>query len=267
MLIFFNLLIRKCTSQVSRKHHTLLDKRFSTNKIIEKHLLLVKKRTFAVKLLGMELINKSFRDCTLTFMDKTFKMRQIQEVAPMKDWLNIPNEISDFERESLLFYQEGLAFNVYSWNEHELKKHFIGPIFTLVDFSSYEFNHFSQREVSGQVDNYFLSGKPDGMVASGRREPEQPYFAFQEYKKELDPNGDPAGQALAAMLVGQMMEEKPQVMYGCYVVGSIWKFIALGTDRKYSLSTDYSALDDDIFDIFRILKNLKNIVVERTSVA
>lgn len=213
----------------------------------------------------MELINKSFRDCTLTFMDKTFKMRQVLEVPPMKDWLNTANEISDFEQQALLYYQKSLRFNVHNWNENELNEHFIGPVFTLVDFSSYEFNHFSQREVSGQVDNFFLSGKPDSMVASGRREPEQPYFAFQEYKKELDPNGDPAGQALAAMLVGQTMEENPNVMYGCYVVGSIWKFIVLDVDKKYSLSDGFEALNDDIFDIFRILKNLKNIVLERTS--
>jgi hypothetical protein len=199
-------------------------------------------------------------------MDKAFKMRQIKDIPPLIEWLNTPNEISDFEREVLVFYQNGLNFNVYSWNEVELTKHFIGPIFSMVKFSSYEFNHFSQREVSGQVDNYFLSGKPDGMVASGRREPEQPYFAFQEYKKELDPNGDPVGQALAAMLVGQAMEDEPKVMYGCYVVGSIWKFIVLDVDKTYSLSNGYEALNDDIFDIFRILKNLKDIVIERTSV-
>jgi hypothetical protein len=119
--------------------------------------------------------------------------------------------------------------------------------------------------VSGTVDNYFLIGKPDSMVASGRREPEQPYFAFQEYKKELDPNGDPAGQALAAMLVGQTMDEVAKPMYGCYVVGSIWKFIALDTNRKYCLSNGYEALNEDVFDIFRILKNLKEIVISRVA--
>ncbi len=138
-------------------------------------------------------------------------------------------------------------------------------MFSLVNFSSYDFNHFSQREVSGTVDKYFLSGKPDSMVASGRREPEKPFFAFQEYKRELDPDGDPAGQALAAMLVGQQMEEVPKTMYGCYVVGSVWKFMALNTDRKYAISQDFSATNEYIFEIFRILKNLKNIVIERTS--
>jgi hypothetical protein len=67
------------------------------------------------------------------------------------------------------------------------------------------------------------------------------------------------------MLVAQQMDEDQKPMYGCYVVGSIWKFIALETNRKYSISPDYSALTEDIFDIFRILKNLKRIVIERTS--
>ena len=213
----------------------------------------------------MELINKSFRDCTLTFMDKAFKMRQLDTIPALEVWVNTPNDISDFERQNLLHHQRLLTFNVHNWNEAELDVHFIGPMFSLVNFSSYDFNHFSQREVSGTVDNYFLSGKPDSMVASGRREPEKPYFAFQEYKRELDPDGDPAGQALAAMLVGQQMDDVQKTMYGCYVVGSIWKFIALNTDRKYAVSQNFSATDEDIFDIFRILKNLKNIVIERTN--
>ena len=212
----------------------------------------------------MELINKSFIDCTLTFMDKAFKMRQLDTIPALEDWVNTPNDISDFERQNLLHYQRLLTFNVHNWNEAELDVHFIGPMFSLVNFSSYDFNHFSQREVSGTVDKYFLSGKPDSMVASGRREPEKPYFAFQEYKRELDPDGDPAGQALAAMLVGQQMDDVPKTMFGCYVVGSIWKFMALDTNRKYAISQDFSATDDDIFHIFRVLKNLKNIVIERT---
>ena len=213
----------------------------------------------------MELINKSFIDCTLTFMDKAFKMRQLDTIPALEDWVNAPNDLSDFERQNLLHHQRLLTFNVHNWNEAELDVHFIGPMFSLVNFSSYDFNHFSQREVSGTVDKYFLSGKPDSMVASGRREPEKPYFAFQEYKRELDPDGDPAGQALAAMLVGQQMDDAQKTMYGCYVVGSVWKFIALNTDRKYAISQNFSATDEDIFDIFRILKNLKNIVIERTN--
>jgi hypothetical protein len=234
--------------------------------MLKNYLISLKLAYFCRKYIkNMELINKSLRDCTLTFMDKVFKMRQPDTLPDLEDWVNRSNDISDFERQNLLHYQRLLKFNVHNWNEAELDVHFIGPIFSLVNFSSFDFNHFSQREISGTVDNYFLSGKPDSMVASGRREPEKPFFAFQEYKRELDPDGDPAGQALAAMLVGQQMEEVQKTMYGCYVVGGIWKFMALNTDRKYAISKDFSATDDDIFSIFCILKNLKDIVIERTN--
>ena len=213
----------------------------------------------------MELIKKSFRDCTLTFMDKTFKMRQVETLNALETWLNEANEITDFERQQLLYFQKKLKFNVHNWNEYELDTHFIGPVFTIVDFSSYDFNHFQQRDFEGTVENYHLSGKPDSMVASGRREPEMPYFAFQEYKKELDPNGDPAGQALAAMLVAQQMDENLKPMYGCYVVGSYWKFICLDIDRNYAISNPFDALSDELFDILRVLKNLKTIVQERVA--
>jgi len=46
-----------------------------------------------------------------------------------------------------------------------------------------------------------LSGEPDGIIATGFREPEIPPMpAFTEYKRQLDPNGDLVGQTLAAML-------------------------------------------------------------------
>ncbi|MEM7129260.1 MAG: hypothetical protein AAF702_23205 [Chloroflexota bacterium] len=157
-----------------------------------------------------------------------------------------------------------MDFNVHDWNEYELDSHFIGPIFSIVNYSSTKFNHFGQRDLEGVVEGIRLSGKPDGMIASGRRKPGKPFFAFQEYKRNLDPGGDPAGQALAAMLVGQSLDEEPKPLYGCYVVGNAWRFITL-EGKEYAISHDFSAITDDIFDIFRILKALKQIVIELTS--
>ena len=111
---------------------------------------------------------------------------------------------------------------------------------------------------------YQLYGKPDGLIATGRREPEKPFFAFQKYKRQLDPTGDPAGQALAAMLVGQSLDEIAKPLYGCYVVGYDWRFMTL-EGQQYAISPDYSALTDDIFAIFGILKTLKTIIIAMTN--
>ncbi|OQY44826.1 MAG: hypothetical protein B6242_11835 [Anaerolineaceae bacterium 4572_78] len=49
-------------------------------------------------------------------------------------------------------------------------------------------------------------------------------------------------------------------IYGCYVVGADWYFMLL-QGREYVMSTAYVATRDDIFDIFRILKVLKQIII------
>lgn len=182
-------------------------------------------------------------------------------------------EITDFEREQLLRLQDLLDFNVHNWNEAELDSHFIGPLFALVNFSSYDFNHFGQRDIKGTVEDWRLFGEPDGMIASGRRAPETPYFAFQvmqksiiptndrEYKKDLDPNGDLVGQALVAMLVGQHLNEEKWSLYGCYTKGDAWYFMTL-KGKEYCISTGYFATTNAIFEIFSILKSLKQMIID-----
>jgi hypothetical protein len=213
----------------------------------------------------MKKIEKSFKDCTLKFLEKTFNLEEVDSLPSLSDWLDTKIVLSDFEKQSLLHLRQVLDFNVHDWNEYELDSHFIGPVFTLVNFSSKKFNHYSQRLIKGIVGDYELSGKPDGIVSAGRREPETPYFAFQEYKKELDPDGDPAGQVLAAMLVGQSFNDDPLIpIYGCYINGGIWKMMVL-SGNEYAITNGLNALTGDIFDIFQILSSLKEIIKQRTS--
>jgi hypothetical protein len=48
-----------------------------------------------------------------------------------------------------------------------------------------------------------LSGIVDGVIATGIRNPQMPYFCFHEYKRSLENQGTPDGQVLAAMLVAR----------------------------------------------------------------
>jgi hypothetical protein len=227
---------------------------------IYKKSLTVGKTTVEAQGFDMEKIEKALKDCNLKFLEKTFGLEEVDMLSALDDWKAIAVNISDFERESLLHLRHLLDFNVHDWNEYELDFHFIGPVFALVNFSSKKFNHYSQRFIKGEVGDYLLFGKPDGMVSAGRREPEIPYFAFQEYKRELDPDGDPAGQALAAMLVGQSFNTDSLLpVYGCYINGSIWKMIVL-SGKEYTITDGFNALTDDIFEIFKMLKALKEIV-------
>ena len=205
---------------------------------------------------------KDFNDCTLTFLEDTFDLIEEKSLSSLDHWLKGEAVISDLEKHNLILLRELLDFNVYDWNEQELDMNFIGPLFSFVNFSSRKHNLFAHRKIEGIIDNWRLHGSPDNMVASGRREPKIPHFAFQEYKKKKDPKGDPAAQALAAMLVGQSLNQDELPIYGCYVIGNDWHFMTL-EGKKFAKSIDYSALSDEIFDIYRILKVLKEIVGER----
>ena len=211
----------------------------------------------------------SFRQCKLTMLDKLFGLRQTFSSTVLDQWLTTEIVLTDREKSSLEDLQMILNLNAQGWNEQELSMHFIGPLFNLVGFTEpYQFNLFAQRKIgtiikgiNGEIE---LSGEPDGIIATGYREPEVPMFAFSEYKRELDPDGDPAGQALAAMLTGQALNGNQHPVYGAYIVGSIWHFIVLD-GQYYTFSGNYSALDSEIFDIFRILKNLKQTVITLTT--
>lgn len=210
-----------------------------------------------------------FRQCTATLLDRTFGLRQTFSNEILENWLNAENTISEAEKTVLANYQDLLIVNQDAWNEQELALHFIGPILGLVHFTEpYRFNLFAERRIgalistdSGEIE---LSGEPDGIIATGFREPEVPFFAFTEYKRQLDPEGDPKGQTLAAMLVAQARNGHRRPVYGAYVIGSDWRFMVL-TDQQYTISRDYSALSDEIFDILRILKGLKQIVIQLTA--
>ena len=205
---------------------------------------------------------KVFRDCRLGWLEKTFDLVQVKTLPSLKDWLSKREVVSKRHKSLLLDLQELLDFNVRSWNEQELDRHFIGPILSMVNYSTLKSNLYSERVVEGVINDWRLYGKPDCFLASGRREPEIPYFAFQEYKKMTDPDGDPAGQALAAMLVGQALNDDGLPIYGCHVIGGDWYFMTL-EGKEYAISRDYSALTTEIFDIFRALTVLKNVVAER----
>ena len=205
---------------------------------------------------------KTFRECRLTWLEDTFGLDEVSHFPILENWLSEKTDIENYEKETLIHLQEIIDFNFRDWNERELNSFFIGPVMSLVNFSSKKSNLFSDRLVDATVEDWRLYGKPDSFLASGRREPEIPFFAFQEYKKMTDPDGDPAGQALAAMLAGQALNNNGLPIYGCHVIGVNWYFMIL-QGKEYAMSRNYSALTGEIFDILRILKVLKAMVAER----
>ena len=211
----------------------------------------------------METIN--FNDCTLFFLEKHFELQKTDEIPMLTNWLQTDITLRSEDLYTLHKLSDLLRANAEHWNEQDLSMHFIGPIFSIVSFTKpYRFNLFAQSTITGVIDNINLTGRVDELIASGYRQPETPFFAFNEYKRQTDPNGDPAGQALAAMLVGQSLNDNTKPIYGCYVIGSIWRFMTLEA-KRYAISKSYDGTDfEDACQILRILFQLKEYCMERT---
>ena len=88
---------------------------------------------------------KVFRDCTFDWLEKTFNLEEIKHLPPLDEWLAQSAAITQLERDYLLILQEDLDFNYRNWNEEELAQYFIGPILSLVRFSSKKFNLFANQ--------------------------------------------------------------------------------------------------------------------------
>jgi len=184
-------------------------------------------------------MNKSaFRDWTLTKLDKRFDLTQLSSHPVLDSWLAFcsENQLSEYERTSLNILKQKAIKDVDNWNEQEYSLYFV-------------------------VDGESISGKPDGIIACGLREPEAPYFCLQEYKRERDPHGDPAGQCLAAMLVAQELNQHEHPIYGGYVSGRNWFFMSL-QGNEYAISNSYTVTQDQIYDVFWILVELKDIITK-----
>ncbi len=205
-----------------------------------------------------------FREWDLDKLDAAFGLRQVRSSPTLEAWLSMPYTVNELERTILLGFQQSLLLGVDNWNEAELANKFISPLMMLVNFDTEQFSYFLERELRGIVGDYELSGRVDGMIASGFRSPHQPYFCLNEFKKQQETTGDPAAQALTAMLIAQELNEHKRPVYGSYVMGRLWFFMVL-EGQHYCISTDYSAAKADLFDIFRILQGLKQIIINAIS--
>lgn len=205
-------------------------------------------------------------DMTQQKMYKYFGLKRIDIIQELEDWLSHLPDLNEGELFITNHYKSRLLKNIDSWNEQELSLGFIGPIVNIIDFKvPYELNFFAQRPIAAIIGEYELYGKPDGMLASGNFEPELPYFAFQEYKKDVNSSGDPAGQNLAAMLAGQVLNKTEDTIYGCYIVGRNWYFMVL-KGNKFAISKSFSADDEEILDIVKTLKALQAILFKNLGI-
>jgi len=204
-------------------------------------------------------MKKSFENWLWEDLEIEFGLSQT-DLPELDGWIDVTVFITDKEREQLNILSHN--FNKYykNWNEDELKMQFIAPLLMIVDYYVGAYMPFSQRNLAVVVKDWEISGSVDWMLSKGKQTPRKPYFFLHEYKREVSPDGDPQGQLLAEMFVAQQLNQDNLPIYGCYVVGKDWTFIAL-KDLYYSVSRPYQANEAPDFDvIFKALKQIKTLL-------
>ena len=201
----------------------------------------------------------TFKGWTLTSLEKAFGIKQVWHSTLMESWQKMEAEITEVDKQILLYLQKSLVRGRRSWNETELENKFISPLMMQAHIDDEEISYFLERNLSAVVGDYQLSGIVDGMIATGFREPDVPMFCMHEYKRNMENQGSPDSQVLAAMLVAKEMNQNNHPVYGMFVIGLAWNFIIL-KDNEYYISNNYVADGEKIYDIFKMLKSLKQII-------
>ena len=200
----------------------------------------------------------TFKDWSLDRLNEAFNLNQIWESDLLNQWENNTMEVTEFEKTVLLLLQKSLIRSSRNWNEVELENKFISPLIMMTGIDDEKINYFLERPLSSIIGDYELSGIVDGMIASGFREPKKPVFVCI-VMSNIENQGSPDVQVLAAMLVARELNQNKLPIYGLFVVGLDWYFMVLN-GNDYCISRTFIADNDDIFTIFKMIKALKQII-------
>lgn len=188
-----------------------------------------------------------------------------QSSALMQSWLDCETTLNQGEQYLFDLIFADACQNIDGWHEEDLKMKFICFVLRLGNLVDNErFHAYFERTIESTIDGHFLKVKTDFMLAKGILDmPQIPYFHFQEYKRQTDPNGNPVAQVLEAMLIAQTLNANNQPIYGAYVIGKFWNFIVL-ENRTYSLSKTFDCTEhDDLLKIIAVLRKFNQLLTSK----
>ena len=202
--------------------------------------------------------DKPFNDWQAEEVEEAFGIKKLRTLPILEHFATLRLAADDSLRPSLERLRLKALDYIDGWNEDEYKFLFISPLLNFIDFHNEYYSVFTQRPMSVQYDNGTknTSGKVEWMLARGRQTPKQPHFFLHEYKPEKNRDNDPLGQLLIAMVAARELNKDDNPIYGIYINGRNWFFVAF-TGTIYAVSKPYAATTDDIFDLFAILEYLR----------
>lgn len=169
----------------------------------------------------------SFSKVTFDELNKIVSLTGIPDIYDTKfqAWFTYPYNLIQANISLLeqLLIQHKLYISTYS--EEELKAKLIIPILNAVNFMYGDIKDWYERPLKAVINGVEISGYVDIMVATGIKQPQQPYFFIQEFKKSKI-TVDPEDQLLAELLVAIEITQTP-IMRGAYIIGKTWNFVIL----------------------------------------
>lgn len=211
----------------------------------------------------MKTIVKSFEKWKTQEVEETFGIKQNNALPSLKTILEANFDINTEEKLQMEKLRTFLDKFVNFWNEEDLKIFFISPIINMVDFYKPDiyraFNEpFFEAELQTiQNKTVVLKGFIEFLIATGAQIPKKPFFFLNEYKPQFGATNDPQGQLLIAMLAAQTKNNEDKPLYGLYVVGRMWFFVAL-YKKEYAVSRAFDSTQEKELDsIVRMLKFVK----------
>jgi hypothetical protein len=189
-----------------------------------------------------------------------FGLQKIKRPTPlMQEWLNAQTLFNEIEKVLIQQLCDEALENIEAWAEEDLKMNFIAFVIKLAGLKATQtIRTFYDKTISATVEGIFLKTKTDFMIAKGILDlAKNPYFHFQEYKRDKDPHGDPMAQLVEAFLIAQEINKNGKPMYGCCVVGRLWYFVIMEA-KSYCVSMAYDCTDEkDLQQIIAILRKFE----------
>jgi len=206
---------------------------------------------------------KQYSEAELIDTFKLIRLVSHQCSTQMQTWLDCETTLNDGEQYLFDLIFNDACQNIGGWHEEDLKMKFICFVLRLGNLvDNQHFHTYFERTIETTVEGHFLKVKTSFMLAKGILDmPQVPYFHFQEYKRQTDPNGDPIAQVLEAMLIAQEINQNKQPIYGAYVIGKFWNFIML-ENKTYSLSKTFDCTEhDDLLKIIAVLRKFNQLIM------
>ena len=215
----------------------------------------------------MEQAKKTINLANVANVQDAVQLNIVLDCAKLRAWQAAEGTIQPAYATVLAYARKKLRENYRTWNEEELKMHFISPILSVANTNIPNVcKTFFERPLHGIINNYEMDVITDCMVALPKLsgDPDKPYFFLQEFKQsQRFGRTDPEGQMLAAMLLAQQSNADDKYLYGCFVIEKNWHFTTLkGLD--YCVSPQFDATKkEDLIKIVYMLCQLKELILNR----